>query len=352
VERVGGSRIRVSTPTGAYDIVIEPGLLKQAAALISALRPSITGVVVVTNVTLAPLYGVQLAEALGGALVALPDGEVYKTLETTAKLYSEFLNARLDRYGLVIALGGGVVGDTAGFAAATYMRGVRIVQMPTSLLAMVDASIGGKVGVDLPQGKNLVGAFKQPEAVWIDTQVLATLPPREWRCGMAEVIKHGLLADPLLLDPTLHTLARAPELVERAARVKVDIVVQDPYEQGVRAYLNLGHTFAHAVEQVSGYRWLHGEAVGVGLLAAARLSAALGLCRPGLPEEVDAALEAASLPRTLDGMEPAELYAAMATDKKWRAGRARFVLLRDVGQPIVQEDVPQAAVLDVLASLG
>lgn len=352
MESVGSGRICVSTPTGAYDVVIEPGLLTRAAALVEALRPPITSTAVVTNATLAPLYGARLAEALGAALVTLPDGEMYKTLETTAQLYGAFLDARLDRRGLVIALGGGVVGDTAGFAAATYMRGIRLVQMPTSLLAMVDASVGGKVGVDLPQGKNLVGAFKQPEAVWIDTQVLATLPPREWRCGMAEVIKHGLLADPLLLDPALYTPTRAPELVERALRVKVDVIVQDPYEQSVRAHLNLGHTFAHAIEQVSGYRWPHGEAVGVGLLAAARLSAALGLCDSELPKRVDVTLAAVGLPRSLDGLQPAALYAAMATDKKWQAGRARFVLLRDVGQPVVVEDVPQAAVLDVLAGLS
>ncbi len=353
METVGGGRtIRVEAPGGGYDIVIEAGLLARVGALVGALEPPPSRVVVVTNTALAPLYGAALAEALGAALAITPDGEAFKTLDTVAQLYAEFVRARLDRGGLVIALGGGVVGDSAGFAAATYMRGVRLAQMPTSLLAMVDSSVGGKTGVDLPQGKNLVGAFKQPEAVWIDPDALRTLPAREWRCGMAEVLKHGLLADPALLDAALHRRERAAELVRRAVQVKVDIVAQDPYEHGVRAHLNLGHTFAHAIEQVSGYRWPHGEAVGVGLLAAARLSAALGLCGDDVPGQTEAALASVGLPRHLDGLDAAALYAAMATDKKWHAGRSRFVVLRGVGQPDVVEDVPQEAVMAALAGLG
>lgn len=349
---VDASRIRVNAPGGAYDIIIRAGLLRDAAGLVAALEPPVSRVVVATNTVLAPLYGDALAAVLGSAaLVTMPDGEQYKTLDTVAQLYGDFVAAGLDRSGLVIALGGGVVGDTAGFAAASYMRGVRLIQVPTSLLAMVDSSVGGKVGVDLPQGKNLVGAFKQPEAVWIDPDVLATLPESEWRCGMAEVVKHGLLADPALLDPALHTRDRAAELVRRAVQVKVDVVEQDPHEHGIRAHLNLGHTFAHAIEQVTGYRWLHGEAVGVGLLAAARLSAALGLCPSDLPQQVDAVLAAVGLPRRLDGLSAGALYAAMATDKKWRAGRSRFVLLRGVGQPDIVEGVARETVIDVLESL-
>lgn len=352
METVDDSRIRVSAPGGAYDIAIEPGLLARAPELISALHPPVSRAVVVTNATLAPLYGAALSDALGAPLVTLPDGEAYKALDMVARLYADFVQVGLDRSGLVIALGGGVVGDTAGFAAATYMRGVRLAQMPTSLLAMVDSSVGGKVGVDLPHGKNLVGAFKQPEAVWIDTDTLATLPAREWRCGMAEVLKHGLLADPALLDSALHRRDRAAELVRRAVQVKVDIVEQDPYEHGVRAHLNLGHTFAHAIEQVSSYRWPHGEAVGVGLLAAARLSALLELCPADLPAQVGAALAAVSLPRSLGGLDPEALYAAMTTDKKWRAGRSRFVVLRGIGQPDIAENVPRAAVIAALTDLG
>lgn len=341
-------RITVNAPDGSYDILIEPGLLRQRERL-----PELIGakgpVVVVTNTTLAPLYGAALAGMLpDAALVMMPDGEQYKTLATVAQLYADFVAARLDRGGTVIALGGGVVGDTAGFAAATYMRGVRLVQIPTSLLAMVDSSVGGKVGVDLPQGKNLVGAFKQPDVVLIDPQVLDTLPPKEWRCGMAEVIKHGLLADAGLLE---YETQQAAELVRRAVQVKVDVVEQDPYEQNVRAHLNLGHTFAHAIEQVTGYAWAHGEAVGVGLLAAARLSLRLGMCGADLPERVRMILDDVGLPCRLNGLDSEALYEAMATDKKWQGGRSRFVLLRGIGQPEIVTDVPPGDVIGVLEEM-
>jgi 3-dehydroquinate synthetase len=216
---------------------------------------------------------------------------------------------------------------------------------------MVDSSVGGKVGVDLPQGKNLVGAFKQPEMVLIDPDVLATLPDDEWRNGMAEVLKHGLLADEGLLDPTLHNREGAGELVTRAVRVKVDVVQRDPFEQGERAHLNLGHTFGHAIEQATGYQWAHGEGVGFGLLAAVTLSHRLGLCDMALVDRVDDVLMRAGLPRRTDGLDPDAIWAAMATDKKWRGGRSRFVLLRGVGGPLIMEDVARSDVVDVLNSL-
>jgi 3-dehydroquinate synthase len=346
----GGNRIRVIAPGGDYDILIQPGSLAGIQDHLDDF--DLWGkVVITTNTTLAPLYGAALLGRLpNAALVTMPDGEQYKTLETVARLYADFVAAGLDRNGVVIALGGGVVGDTVGFAAATYMRGVRLIQIPTSLLAMVDSSVGGKVGVDLPQGKNLVGAFKQPAGVLIDTDVLKTLPPREWRCGMAEVIKHGLLADLELLNRALHVDTNAAELVQRAVQVKVDVVQQDPYEQDIRAHLNLGHTFAHAIEQVSQYAWLHGEAVAVGLVAAARLSHALNLCDAALPDQVEE-LASAIKPPHLDGLDVASVYAAMATDKKWQNGRSRFVLLRGLGQPVIVEDVPKADVMRVLESL-
>lgn len=344
-------RISVSAPDSRYDIVIESGLLKQADRLVTEFGLG-ERVAVVTNTTLAPIYGEPLTAALPNAsLVTMPDGEQYKTLAIVTQLYGDLVRARLDRSSTVVALGGGVVGDTAGFAAATYMRGVRLVQIPTTLLAMVDSSVGGKVGVDLPEGKNLVGAFKQPDAVLIDPDVITTLPPREWRNGMAEVIKHGLLADPLLLDTSLHTPQRAVELVRRAVQVKVDVVEQDPYEKGIRAHLNLGHTFAHAIEQVTQYRWPHGEAVGAGLLAAARLSYALAMCDPALPEEVEDLLAVTGLPRSLQGLDAEAIFAAMATDKKWQNGRSRFILLRGIGHPEIVENVTRTAVLDVLRQM-
>ncbi|MCZ2095171.1 MAG: 3-dehydroquinate synthase, partial [Anaerolineae bacterium] len=304
-----------------------------------------------TNATLAPLYGEALVKRLSDAvLITMPDGEQYKTLDTVAKLYADFVAAGLDRGSTVIALGGGVVGDTAGFAAATYMRGVRLLQIPTSLLAMVDSSVGGKVGVDLPQGKNLVGAFKQPDAVVIDPDVLRTLPEREWRCGAAEAIKHALIADPGLLD-LIDPAADQSVMIARAVQSKVDLVEQDPYEQNVRAYLNLGHTFAHAVELVSAYQWLHGEAVGVGLVAAARLSAALGMLDAADAAQVEAIIRRFDLPTRLGNLDPEELYAAMSTDKKWQGGHSRFVLLEGIGKPAIVRDVPPGQVIEVLASL-
>ena len=215
--------LHVTSPTGEYDILIESGLLKEVVS--NPAKYKLDGhVMVATNRPLADLYGRDLAEALPNAgLAIMEDGEQYKNLATVHSLYDQFVDQGADRQTTVLALGGGVVGDTMGFAAATYMRGVKLIQMPTSLLAMVDSSVGGKVGVDLPQGKNLVGAFKQPEQVLIDPDVLKSLPAEEWRCGMAELLKHGLLADQKLLDPALHNPDRAAELVERAVQVKIDV---------------------------------------------------------------------------------------------------------------------------------
>lgn len=339
--------IPVKTPDGSYTIHIGAGVRQRIAEWVGGRRA-----VIITNETVAPLYGEPMRAALGGcALITMPDGERYKTLATVAGFYGELVRAGLDRGGVIIALGGGVVGDSAGFAAATYLRGVRLIQVPTSLLAMVDSSVGGKVGVDLPEGKNLVGAFKQPDAVLIDPEVLATLPPKEWRCGMAEAIKHGLLADHSLLDPALHVPERAAELVQRAVQVKVDVVQRDPFEAGERAHLNLGHTFAHAIEQVSGYAWAHGEAVGVGLLAAAHLSHRLGLCGEEVPALVSDILAETGLPTRIGGLPSGALWSAMHTDKKWAAGVSRFVLLRGFQQPVVVEGVAESEVLAVLESL-
>ena len=347
-------RIDVTAPGGGYPILIERGLLAGVGSRAAEFDLD-KRVAVITNETLAPLYGEALCDALPDAhLIVMPDGEQYKNLNTVANLYQEMVRARLDRKSTVIALGGGVVGDTAGFAAATYMRGVRLVQIPTSLLSMVDSSVGGKVGVDLPEGKNLVGAFKQPDLVLIDPNVLYTLPPREWRCGLGEVIKHGLLADTELLDMLSPSQATAPDveqLVRRAVQVKVGFVQQDPYEHDVRAYLNLGHTFAHAIEQVTHYQTPHGEAVAAGLVAAAWLSARLGLCDNDLVGLVEAKVAGVGLPVRLSGLKPEQLWAAMATDKKWESGQVRFVLLKDVGQPTIVEDIEKEDVFAILESI-
>lgn len=347
--------LRELTVSGAeheYPVFVGPGALSAALPAFVA-RGAFSRVAIITNTRLAPLYGVTLADRLPDAcLITVPDGEQYKNLHTLARLYRELLAAGVDRSGLVIALGGGVIGDMAGFAAATFMRGIALVQAPTSLLAMVDASIGGKVGVDLPQGKNLAGAFKDPLAVFADTDALKTLPAVERRCGLAEVVKSALIADPALLDELSgDPLPPDEEIIARTAQVKIALVNQDRTEQSVRAFLNLGHTFAHAIEQVSGYAWKHGEAVAVGLAGAARLSERLGLAAPGLSEQVENALHRLELPTRHRELDPADLWAAMAHDKKWRGGAATFVLLEGVGRPRVERNVAAGDALAVLKEL-
>jgi len=239
--------------------------------------------------------------------------------------------------------------DMAGFAAATYLRGVRFVQIPTTLLAMVDASVGGKTGVDLPQGKNLVGAFKQPELVIMDPELLATLPAVEFRNGLAEVVKHGIIADPALFA---QLQADGPEslqsLLARALRVKIGVVERDPFEQGERAHLNLGHTFAHAFEQVSHYAIPHGQAVGVGLVASAHLSLICGHCRPALPDRIADVLDRLALPTQFSGLDQSAVIAAMSTDKKRKRGRVRFVLPHEIGRVAVHDDIAPAQVAEAL----
>jgi 3-dehydroquinate synthetase len=247
-------------------------------------------------------------------------------------------------------LGGGVVGDIVGFAAATYLRGLPFIQAPTSLLAMVDASVGGKTGVNLPYGKNLVGAFKQPEFVVADIDLLRTLPDAERRSGLAEIIKHGFIGDPGLLDPAQFDPI-TPGYVARAIRVKIDIVIRDPFEQHDRAFLNLGHTFAHAIEAVSNYTWRHGEAVAVGLVGAARLSHRHELCGPDLAAQVESTVRAAGLPTSFKGYLSADVRAAMNTDKKRKNGHVRFVLMRGIGDLVLDDSVPDYLVLQTLDSL-
>ena len=338
----------VSTPDGdGYHITIGQGLLAVIDNDVESL--GLTGhVVVVTNDTLAPLYGEQLVSRLGRAnLIVVRDGEAHKNLDTVREIYDELLACGADRSTTLVALGGGVVGDTAGFVAATYMRGIPLVQIPTTLLSMVDSSVGGKAGVDLPQGKNLIGAFKQPRSVIIDTDVLATLPPLQWRCGMAEVIKHGLIAKPSLLQPEMWQLDKAAQLVRQAVTVKIDVVEVDPYERGIRAHLNLGHTFGHAIEKVTDYAVPHGEAVAIGLVKAAKLSHNLGYIDDALVERIKAILRDIGLPTSIE-LDPEAWYAAMATDKKWNAGVSRFVVLKSLGEATIVKGVAKDDILAVL----
>jgi shikimate kinase / 3-dehydroquinate synthase len=360
-------RVQVRYPGGQYEVVVGHGLLPRLGQLAAIQGPA----VVVSDSNVGPLYAGRCGgfEAAAQPII-LPAGEVHKTVATIESIYGRLLAAGLDRQSSIIALGGGVVGDMAGFAAATYLRGISFIQCPTSLLAMVDASIGGKTGVDLPQGKNLVGAFKQPAAVVVDLSALATLPAAEFSAGLAEVVKHGLIASPAILYQLRSNdylvpvaLCRLPQenyplyspnsLILRAIQVKRDVVEADPYEKGERARLNLGHTFGHAVEQVSGYAVGHGDAVAMGLVAAAHLSALLGHATPALQAEIETLLTRLHLPVGIPAHLPADaLMQAMGADKKRAAGKLRFVLIREVGDVFVSDDVPEAAVLATLRAVA
>jgi 3-dehydroquinate synthase len=354
----------VRYPGGTYSIHVGPDLLSRLGVLVKPL--SRTGVVaVVTNPTVGALYLALVLDALANAGLSpfactMPDGEQHKTMDTLASLYDQFVAHGLDRSGAVLALGGGVVCDVAGFAAATYMRGLPVIQVPTTLLAMVDASVGGKTAVDLPQGKNLVGAFKQPAKVVVDPGVLETLPQAEIASGMAELIKHGVLVDVDLFVELerLSTMAASESAsvhtpwarwIARSLQVKIDVVEQDPFERGLRAVLNLGHTTAHALEQLSGFTLRHGEAVSIGMVVAARIAVDLSLAPESLPDRIAALLAAYGLPTACPPYDPDAIWEAMHRDKKKRGKTLRWVLPRQISEVTIDEDVPREAVLNALA---
>ena len=333
-----------------YPIHIGPGLLGQPELL----RPHIAGrqALVVSNTTVAPLYLEPVRAVLDGLrqeVVILPDGEQYKTLDTLNEVFTALLNHRFDRHCTMIALGGGVIGDMVGFAAACYQRGVPFIQIPTTLLAQVDSSVGGKTAVNHPLGKNMIGAFYQPLCVLADTDTLATLPDRELSAGLAEVIKYGLIRDlPFLewLEANLEALlardaAALSEAIERSCRNKAEIVAADERETGERALLNLGHTFGHAIETGVGYgKWLHGEAVATGMVMAADLSARLGGVSQEQVERVRRLLARARLPlQPPPELTPDDFLRLMAVDKKVKDGQLRMILLRELGQGIIADQV-------------
>jgi 3-dehydroquinate synthase len=349
--------VRVELPLRAYDVVIEPGALDRLGELVRPVAGS-SRCALFADAAVAETWGARALAALAAAgfevvRAVLPSGETHKTLAQVERLYGALLDAQLERRSPVIALGGGVTGDTVGFAAATYLRGVPLVQCPTTLLAMVDSSVGGKVGVNVPQGKNLIGAFHQPVLVAIDPLVLRTLPARELRCGLAECIKHGVIRDAELFErigrdaAALRALEPGAlvELVRRNVAIKASVVMEDETETGVRAHLNFGHTFGHAIEACVGYgEILHGEAVGLGMIAACELAARIGMCPSDLPAGVRALLEAVGLPVRARLPSDEELEAAMAHDKKVAAGRVRFVLPERLGHVVLRDDVPASAV--------
>ena len=288
--------------------------------------------IIVTDSNVGTLWAGTLGKQLGIPVVSVPAGEAHKTLDAACDLYDAFLQHGLDRYSLIMAVGGGMIGDLTGFAAATFMRGVRWVNVPTTLLAMLDASIGGKVGVNLPQGKNLVGTFHPPALVLADPEVLETLPPEEYTSGMAEMLKHGLIADAELFDALVpEALPLSRDLLQRAIEVKVKIVQRDPYEKGERAKLNMGHTIGHGIEAASDFALRHGEAIAIGLLAETRLAERIGLAAAGLSEQVAAKLRALGLPTSCPGLPKQRIRTLMSSDKKKRAGELTFTLPIDIG---------------------
>jgi len=355
-------RLTVDLAGRPYDIHIGPGLLDRLGEFVRPLQPS--RLLLVTDTRVGPLYASRAQAALQTAaptaVFELAGGETGKDMCAVEAVIDALLAAGADRKSAIIALGGGVIGDIAGFAAAIYMRGIRFVQVPTTLLAQVDSSVGGKTGVNHPRGKNLIGAFHQPEMVIADTDTLRTLPPRELSAGLAEVLKHGLLADAEYFGRIERDLPRLlacdeqalTEAIARSCEIKAAIVARDEKESGERALLNLGHTFGHAIEALTGYeRWLHGEAVGCGMCLAADLSQRLGLIARADVEAVEKAVAAAKLPTRIDGLSRAAALESMRGDKKAEAGEIRFIVLERIGRA-VQRTVPSDALDATLAAGG
>jgi 3-dehydroquinate synthase len=353
--------LQVDVGHSRYPIVIGAGLLSNAELLAAQLPGG--DLLIVTNTTVAQLYLAKFTAAVAGGRrlgeCILPDGEQHKTLQGAGWVFDALVNARLNRDATIVALGGGVVGDIAGFAAACYQRGIGYVQVPTTLLAQVDSSVGGKTGVNHSGGKNLIGAFHQPRAVIADIEVLNTLPDRELRAGLAEIIKYGCVWDPLLFDwldkniaPLLARDAAALSYaVFRSCEIKATVVARDERERDLRAILNFGHTFGHAIEAATGYgTYLHGEAVALGMLIAADLSERLGLIAPAIRTRIRDLLARAGLPTEAPRIGAAKALELMHMDKKVLAGAVRLVLLEKLGRAIVTAQYSKEALEATVAA--
>lgn len=353
--------LAVELANHSYPIHVGEGLLSDADLYSPYIGPG--GVLVVTNETIGPLYLDKVLGALDGVRVesvALPDGESFKTFATLNRIFDVLIEHRFGRDVTIIALGGGVVGDVAGFAAACYQRGVNYIQIPTTLLAQVDSSVGGKTAINHPGGKNMIGAFHQPVCVISDSETLTTLDDRELRCGVAETIKYGLIRDPDFFD-WMETNAKAilardaaaiSEAVIRACQNKAEVVAADEREHGERALLNLGHTFGHAIETGLGHgEWLHGEAVGAGMVMAASMSARLGWLRQDSVARVTELLSACGLPLGApESLSTERLLKLMYIDKKVQAGKLRLILLEAIGKGLVTADFDMQALNATLST--
>lgn len=342
--------IHVNLDKRGYPILIEPGLLARVGQILAGLNLS-KRIVIVTNPLVGGYYAASLQESLKEAgfnpeLIEVPDGEEYKCLDWVSKIYESLVELELDRRCGLIALGGGVIGDLAGFVAATFMRGLPFIQIPTTLLAQVDSSIGGKVGVNLKKGKNLVGAFYQPKVVIIDPTVLKTLNKRELRCGLAEVIKYGVIKNKelfsylesnieLIINLDLEALVH---IIAISCQIKAEIVETDELEAGLRAILNFGHTVGHGIETLTGYtRYHHGEAVSIGMVVAANLSQAKGMLDSASAQRIKDLIQQAGLPTACPELKPDEIWQALMLDKKRLDNRIRFILPTSIGQVVIDE---------------
>ncbi len=356
--------VTVALGERSYPIYVGRGALDEVGQLLGALKVT-RKTLVVTQPAIRALYGDRVIQRLRAhgfeaEVFEVLDAEEAKSLAWLEKVYDRLVALRLDRRSPLIALGGGVVGDLAGFAAATYLRGIPFVQIPTTLLAQVDSSIGGKTAVNHPRGKNLIGAFYQPRLVLIDVDTLHTLPPRDLRSGLGEVVKYSVISSPglfqLLEEHATDVLCGDPDLlsgvIEECCRIKAEVVSADEHEGGLRAILNFGHTFGHAIEAATDFStYTHGEAVAIGMIWATELSRRMGLCAPSLLERLRALLVALGLPTTLSGPTQG-IREALSLDKKVVGGRSRFVLVESLGKVSVRDDVPTEMVEDLLRREG
>ncbi len=356
------TNIILSLGERSYPIIIGCGLQEFTAKFI-ATEKSPTSVTILTHPGLRSLYAEPLLRQFQGhsiqsSIVTVPAGERSKNLTTVSRIHRQLATNRVDRKGLIVTVGGGVLGDIGGFVAATYMRGIRFLQYPTTLLAQVDASIGGKTGVDLPEGKNLVGAFYQPVAVIVDINTLQTLPIRELRSGLSEVIKYGIISDNILFDRTQKSISSIlnrdrtalSDVISSSCRIKADVVSRDECENGLRAILNFGHTVGHAIEAVTNYRrFKHGEAIAIGMVSAALIGNKVGITSDSTVSEIVKALQMAKLPTAFPAeLSPDEVINATQSDKKRIGSRLNWVLASSIGTVVLRNDIDITLVRDVL----
>jgi 3-dehydroquinate synthase len=361
---VDATTVPVTVEGRRYDIHIQAGLLKELGTAVSHFTRS-SKAAIVTDSHVGPRYAEAAVQSLKSAGIAtviatIPAGEDHKNFSELAKIFDVILEHKIDRSTPILALGGGVVGDMTGFVAATVLRGVPFIQVPTTLLAMVDASVGGKTGINHATGKNLIGSFHQPLAVLIDPETLRTLPARELRSGLAECIKHDIIRDAdafARLETDIHRalqcdIAYLARLIAHNVAIKAMVVEADPFEKGERAHLNFGHTFGHAIETVSQYDYSHGECVAFGMVAASRLAADLGMLDAPSCRRIIDVIAKAELPVKGMKLDPKTVADAMIFDKKVRAGRIRFILPDRIGHVVIRDDVPANAALAAIQSLG